>query len=401
MRSTRSFTSLLLALLISGFTATADDASPNATQPAQRLILAHYMPWFTAKPFSEQWGWHWTMGHFDPEQSANGQREIASEFHPLIGPYDSGDPHVLEYHLLLMKLAGIDGVIVDWYGLEDFNDYALLHRNTTRLVEQVERLQMKLVICYEDQTIPALVRGKRIASSDQISHAKREITWLAKHWFPLASYVKLDERPVLLSFGHAGLHDDEWQKCFDELNANIAYFSEHDRRSSAVGAFDWPIPSVGIQHTEQFTDRSPDWPHAIPVVYPRFIDIYAKAKVNDGYGRIEDNAGKTFQVTMRRAIQSRARIVQLATWNDWGEGTQIEPSVEHGYRDLESIQQVRREQIDPAFKPLASDLRLANRVWQLRRSNKIDPKRLDVIVQALVRDQVEEARAMIESLGEP
>ena len=28
------------------------------------------------------------------------------------------------------ELAGIDGVIVDWYGLKRFRDYPLLHRNT-------------------------------------------------------------------------------------------------------------------------------------------------------------------------------------------------------------------------------------------------------------------------------
>ena len=40
-------------------------------------------------------------------------------------PYDSADPVALEYHVALMKLAGIDGVIVDWYGMDNFNDYAL------------------------------------------------------------------------------------------------------------------------------------------------------------------------------------------------------------------------------------------------------------------------------------
>ena len=29
-----------------------------------------------------------------------------------------------------MRIAGIDGVIADWYGSEDFNDYAMIHRRT-------------------------------------------------------------------------------------------------------------------------------------------------------------------------------------------------------------------------------------------------------------------------------
>lgn len=118
------------SVLVSIFVATAcgqtvslpnEGSSHSAKASTQRLILAHYMPWYTAKPYNSHWGWHWTMNHFDPERVVNGERELASHYRPLIGPYDSGDPHVLEYHLLLMKLAGIDGVIIDWYGLQDFS----------------------------------------------------------------------------------------------------------------------------------------------------------------------------------------------------------------------------------------------------------------------------------------
>jgi hypothetical protein len=30
------------------------------------------MPWYEAKPFSPDWGWHWTMNHFDPEHADAG-----------------------------------------------------------------------------------------------------------------------------------------------------------------------------------------------------------------------------------------------------------------------------------------------------------------------------------------
>ena len=76
------------------------------------------------------------MDHFDPGQlDANGRPEIASQSMPLTGPYDSADPAVLEYQVLLMKLSGIDGVIVDWYGTENFRDYAVLNEATNRLFE--------------------------------------------------------------------------------------------------------------------------------------------------------------------------------------------------------------------------------------------------------------------------
>ena len=372
----------------------ADDVQQEGQSPGpvhEPLILAHYMPWYSAKPFSDQWGWHWTMNHFDPEKELNGQRQIASKYQPLIGPYDSGDPHVLEYHLLLMRLAGIDGVIVDWYGLTDYRDYAVLHRNTTRLLQQCERLKMKFVICYEDQTIPALVEGQRIASGDRVSHAIQEIDWLGKYWFKSGSYVKLDGKPVLLSFGHSGLNSAEWAQCLSGLASPVAYFSQDVRRDRAIGGFGWPAPKVGLIQVDRFRKEAARWPEAIPAAFPRFDDIYREANVGEGYPQLPDDSGRTFVSTLSKALEARSRMIQIATWNDWGEGTQIEPSVEFGFRDLEHLQSVRSR------SPRASngaDLRLPEKLLQRRRSTTDleVQKALDETAQLIIKGSVDEAR---------
>ncbi|MFH1184757.1 MAG: hypothetical protein V1755_06915 [Chloroflexota bacterium] len=116
---------LMLSLAVAGFLHAED---------GPRTVLVHYMPWYASKPVSGHWGWHWTMDHFNPDRVAeNGPREVASHYYPLIGPYDSSDPHALECHVLLMKLAGIDGAIIDWYGTKDYHDYAAIHRNAERI----------------------------------------------------------------------------------------------------------------------------------------------------------------------------------------------------------------------------------------------------------------------------
>jgi hypothetical protein len=355
------------------------------------------MPWYTAKPFSDQWGWHWTMNHFDPEKEIEGKRQIASKYHPLIGPYDSGDPHVLEYHLLLMKLAGIDGVIVDWYGLTDYRDYAILNRNTTRLLEQCERLNMKFVICYEDQTIPALVQANRIMASERVSHAVSEIDWLSKYWFKSGSYVKLDNKPVLLSFGHSGLTPAEWTKCLSHLESPVTYFSQDIRRDGAIGAFGWPAPKVGMGQVDRFLLEAANWPSSIPAVFPRFNDIYHEAGVGDSYPELPDDSGRTFQTTLQKAIRSQAKIIQIATWNDWGEGTQIEPSIEFGYRDLEQMQTVN---VNHERRYTKADLHLPLEILKLRRA-KADldtQKLLDDVSQQIVQGNLESARQKLEKL---
>src|SRR5258707_2671964 len=165
-------------LLIAGVVAFVLALSETAAAPS-KAVMVYYMPWFTAKPYSENWGWHWTMDHFNPDRvNASGEREIASWYYPLIGPYDSSDPAVLEYHVLLMKLAGIDGVIVDWYGSADFLDYAVNNQATVKLFEFSRKAGLKFAICYEDQTIQHMIDGNYLVSSNATTQARQEMRYL-------------------------------------------------------------------------------------------------------------------------------------------------------------------------------------------------------------------------------
>jgi len=149
----------------------------EVAQSAQKPLMVHYMPWYVAKPYSASWGWHWTMNHFNPEVITGGKRQIASWYYPLIGPYDSLDPAVLEYHVLLMKLSGIDGVAVDWYGSDNFNDYAINNQRTLALLNYTRKAGLKFSLCYEDQSIKHEIDGGYISATAGISHAQQAMLY--------------------------------------------------------------------------------------------------------------------------------------------------------------------------------------------------------------------------------
>ena len=182
------------------------------------------------------------------------------------------------------------------------------------------------------------------------------------------------------------------------MESPVAYFSEHYRRSAAIGAFDWPIPQEGLRGIERFRESSKEWPTSIPVAFPRFVDIYAEAKVHKSWGRIEDDDGKTFKRSMDAALSSRAGIIQIATWNDWGEGTVIEPSLEFGYRDLEVMQQLRRKFVDARFPATADDLRLPMKLLTLRRHSPEKAKQVGQIVDLIATGNLEEARSGLRAI---
>ena len=94
-------------------------------------------------------------------------------------------------------------------------------------------------------------------------------------------------------------------------------------------------------------------------------------------------------------MRAHGQIVQIATWNDWGEGTQIEPSREFGYRDLECLQLLRQDQEDEQFQMSKASLRLPYRLLLLRRAGLGNDATLDQIARQMSLGKVKEARQML------
>ena len=119
---------------------TTSNGPKAVTKTNSQKVYVHYLPWFETPATSPdgKWGQHWTMANENPDVILpNGRRQIASWFYPMIGPYASSDRDVIDYHLLLMKYAGIDGVIIDWYGIHNVDDYPLNKRNTDSIFKRV------------------------------------------------------------------------------------------------------------------------------------------------------------------------------------------------------------------------------------------------------------------------
>lgn len=339
-----------------------------------KKIVAHYMPWYQSKPVSGYWGWHWHMNHFNPPDT------IASHYYPLFGPYDSNDPHVLASQALLMKFAGIDGMIVDWYGIEYFWDYGQIKDATHHFIQYIKKAQLEFSICYEDQTVKHMLNNGYFANrTEAIAYGKQVMQWLQDNYFTDPSYLKLDNKPVLLCFGPQFFTYSEWGTLFEDLDPKPHFFPLQYQWAPKTGEFDWPVPSAGtegvIPNFNAFYNRAAfyGWEEFIGAAFPRFHDIYAQAGVCPSYGYIDAQGTYTYSYTLERGLQSDANIVQIVTWNDYGEGTIIEPTEEDGYLYLEMTQEQRKEYIDPNFPYGATDLRLPVRLYTLRKEDQGNP----------------------------
>jgi hypothetical protein len=103
---------------------------PKSTQKPK--IFVHMMPWFETKATNDgHRGQHWTMNGANPDQMVGDRRNICSKYYPLIDLYASGDSHVIDWQLGLMKLSGVSGILIDWYGTADVRNYRK-HKNNIK-----------------------------------------------------------------------------------------------------------------------------------------------------------------------------------------------------------------------------------------------------------------------------
>ena len=292
-------------------------------------VYAHYMPWFVSPTASGVWN-HWTMS-----ANAVNSSNYGSWYHPLTDCYASDDADILDYQCLLMKYAGIDGVMVDWYGTQQKNDYAQNETNTRALLKAVEKAGMKLVIVYEDATLSGLDDASKQAQ------ARTDMQYLNTNYFKSDSYAKVGESPLLLCFGPQQLTSPKgWNFAFGTLATKPQFivlngFSSRANDNSytnSQGEFLWVNPTPTYNDAKKF-------PMYIGGAMPGFLDHYKESGQGDGYTSYDRENGQLFQRQLNAAKNAGLDWVQISTWNDYGEGTIIEPTTEFGYQYLELVQQ--------------------------------------------------------------
>ncbi|MFN8451204.1 MAG: glycoside hydrolase family 71/99-like protein [Anaerolineae bacterium] len=397
---------LMFALLVGVSGVGAQDV----TESERPLLMAHFMPWYQTPDVSGYWGWHWTMDYFDPAQpDANGRPQIASHFMPLTGPYDSQDDAVLEYQVGLMKLSGIDGVIVDWYGIDDFREYAVLNAATVKLFDYVKRAGLRFIICFEDQIYIHMTHDGYLTADDAIPNAQDVMRFMQDEWFTDPAYLSYDGQPLLFTYGPQYFRNpDDWTTIFSVIDPQPSLVTLDKHMDwAALSSFPWPpmAQSGGIELLQTTLERylSLFYRNAqrrdliVGSAFPGFKDIYAQAGVRASFGSINPRDGETLRYTLDLALEQGARIVQLVTWNDYGEGTIIEPTEEFGYQYLEIVQETRRS-LESGFAPTADDLRLPLALFNARRAHAGDAEanaQLDEAFQALISGDTDAARAIL------
>lgn len=368
----------------------------NATK-----IYMHYMPWFETKESSgnNQWGYHWTMANKNPDNvDANGHREIASHYYPLIGPYHSGDKDVIENHLLLMKYAGVDGILIDWYGTFDLNDFKALKENSEQIIDMIDEVGLQYAIVYEDRFLNDIVNAG--LAPTVTGAAKTDLGYMQSNYFNDDAYIKINNKPLLLNFGPIVLQTpDQWTSAFSNLSTKPTFLTlwneSAEAGSNASGEYAW-VYENNANLNNFYVNNLPNLDVAMGSAYPGFHDFYAEGGTSTVIGwTIDHNNGATLDETLSMAQNANLNYLQLITWNDFGEGTMFEPTAEFGYNYIQKVKTFAGVQnTGNVFAEIS-------KLYDLRKEYKGNPdiqKKLDKAFSYFVSMQADKAIALLNEI---
>jgi len=298
-----------------------------------RKVLAFYYPWYgnpEVAGASGQWS-HWKGVDREAKQIDT------STHYPKLGPYDSHDPHSVAQHSAWAKQAGIDGWIVSWWGHKSFSDRAM-----DRILQSAHAAGLDVTIYYE--TVP---------NPKTPDTAAADIVALLKRYGEHPAWLRVDGKPVVFVYGRAvgelGLID--WAEAVSRINKQYAAGAVviGDRISrTAAAVFD----GIHTYNTAgRLKDKSPDdaqaWARETFPDWVRTADAFGRIStltVIPGYDdtkirspglNVPRDGGRLYRTQWQEAIAADPHWVLITSWNEWHEGSEIEPSHEDGDQYLQ------------------------------------------------------------------
>jgi hypothetical protein len=289
--------------------------------------MAFYYPWYGTSdgPGGAGRTVHW--GRIDTA----GKDIEASTHYPELGTYDSHDPKLIDRHCRWAKEAGIDTLIVSWWGHNHYTDRAM-----DKILDGCRRHGLSVCIYYE--TVPQ-PQTPQSAADDII----RVLNKYGGH----PAHLKVNGRPVVFVYGRAmqelGLTD--WLKAIKMINAGYAkgvtaigdQFSfgsarvfdgihtyntaGHLRGMSPAEARRWAAETY--ESWVQIADR------AGKISAITIIPGYDDTKIRTPGLAVKRCEGEMYRVQWDEAIEADPHWILITSFNEWHEGSEIEPSLEY------------------------------------------------------------------------
>ncbi len=327
-----------IALLVFSFilVVTSCLTEENNSTRVNDSIHAFYYTWFGNPEFDGSYS-HWNhkiVPHGpDPRWidagAYSGIEDIGANYYPELGTYSSNDPTLIRKHMEMMQTAGIGVVVISWWGA---NDYA---RNSLPVYFDLAS-EYGLKIAFHIEPI-----------FQTTAQFKSLLTLIVDQFGQHPAYYQYQGKPIYYVYDSYKVPAQDWKKILDPDEATSIRNTQLDGHFIGIwtlrtsrdfflnSGFDG-IYTYYASEKYMWASNPNNWPEIAefakdnnllfsPSVGPGYIDTRIRPW-NVGV-TIERDQGAYYEQMFEAAREVNPTFISITSFNEWHEGTQIEPAI--------------------------------------------------------------------------
>jgi hypothetical protein len=264
------------------FGSVATSGHPNLTTP---IRAAFYYPWFP-----ETW-------------SVNGAHVA---YHPSLGYYDSSVQSVVDTHIHDMDYANVKVAIASWWGPNTHSENTRIPLLLSRTAALGSSLKWAFYYEKEGQSDPA------------VAEIQADLDYIKAHYTDDPSYAYVNGKPVIFVY-NASANDntcalaDKWSQAnaTEGFYTDLKVFPGYKNCANQPDSWHQYSPAVAV-------DSQPGYSYAISAGFWR---------ADEATARLARDITR-YQTNFDSMVASNAPWQLITTFNEWGEGTALEPASE-------------------------------------------------------------------------
>lgn len=243
--------------------------------------------------------------------------------------YSSTDANQIHRQITDMISRGIDGVIIDWYG-------------PNNSIDQGAKLVMAEAEAHPGFTFAIMIDQGAIewyscSGCSPQAALINDLQYIEQTYFPSKAYMTVQGRPVITNFNVDLSYSVNWNQANAALSTQPVYLFQNNDGFTHVlsgGSYSWVMPTTtdyGIGYLTSFYDAGMPMlnEQTVGAVYKGFNDSLASWGSNRLMGQ---QCGQTWLQTFSEINKlynsgNQLPALQLVTWNDYEEATEIETGI--------------------------------------------------------------------------
>jgi len=267
-------------------------------------IYAHLMPWFGG-------GNHMNVG------------------------YSSADPAQVKRQVDDMLSRGIQGTIIDWYG----PNFATENTTTQLMVQEAQTRGGNFTVAVMEDG-GQLQGCAQTAGCDVTQQVINDLNYAFNNFEASSAYMRVNGRPVVFFFDGTSYPVD-WSRVSANVSGNPLFIFRNAgafTHAQSNGGFSWVAPlsdpaNMSTAYLDDFYNVALGFPteNTFASAYKGFNDTLAAWTQNR---IVSQHCGQTWLTTMAEigkfySAANPLEAIQLVTWNDYEEGTELESGIDN------------------------------------------------------------------------